>query len=45
MNRSEGAVKLLVFRAVSNMREALADVARDQAKPKPRRRRKEVKGA
>jgi RNA polymerase sigma-70 factor (ECF subfamily) len=45
MNRSEGAVKLLVFRAVSNLREALADVARDQAKPKPRRRRKEVKGA
>jgi RNA polymerase sigma-70 factor (ECF subfamily) len=45
MNRSEGAVKLLVFRAVSNLREALADVPRDQAKPKPRRRRKEVKGA
>jgi RNA polymerase sigma-70 factor (ECF subfamily) len=45
MNRSEGAVKLLVFRAVSNLRQTLADAPGRKPESKPRRGRKEVKGA
>lgn len=40
MNRSEGAVKLLVFRGVSNLRQALGDeVLPVRAKARQRRRR------